>query len=112
MARQVAAYIAEERRRLGEETGEEEEEVDAETIADISRTLAEARARGAPTPNAAVFVDRAVQRRREALTLLARMDREASGMDPELEAAFVAAQRASQAAAKAPRRLGGAPQPP
>merc|ERR1712060_212969 len=91
-------------------TGEDEEEVDAETMADISRVLAEARARGAPVPNAAVFVDRAVQRRREALVTQARLDREASGMDPELEEAFLAAEQTARAAERAPRRLGGTSQ--
>jgi len=104
MARQVRAYLS--RREEGEE---QEEDGDQELLADISRTLAEARARGAPVPNAAVFVDRAVARRRQARELHARMAREASGLDPEIEDAFAAAEQSLAASARAPRRLGGEP---
>ncbi|CAE7828183.1 DSK2A [Symbiodinium sp. CCMP2592] len=104
MARQVRAYLS--RREEGEE---QEEDGDEELLADISRTLAEARARGAPVPNAAVFVDRAVARRRQARELHARMAREASGLDPEIEDAFAAAEQSLAASARAPRRLGGEP---
>ena len=77
MARQVRAYL--------EREGHQVEEDGDELLADISRTLAEARARGAPVPNAAVFVDRSVERRRQARELQRRMAREASGLDPEIE---------------------------
>ncbi|CAE7368437.1 ubqln [Symbiodinium microadriaticum] len=104
MARQVRAYLS--RREEGEE---QEGDGDEELLADISRTLAEARARGAPVPNAAVFVDRTVARRRQARELHARMAREASGLDPEIEDAFAAAEQSLAASARAPRRLGGEP---
>eukprot|EP00490_Sorites_sp_Unknown_P023280 CAMPEP_0114690836 /NCGR_PEP_ID=MMETSP0191-20121206/66139_1 /TAXON_ID=126664 /ORGANISM="Sorites sp." /LENGTH=361 /DNA_ID=CAMNT_0001981243 /DNA_START=18 /DNA_END=1103 /DNA_ORIENTATION=- len=100
MAGQVRAYL--------EREGETIED-DDELLADISRTLADARARGAPVPNAAVFVDRAVARRRQARAFQQRMDREASGLDPEIEDAFAAAEQSVTAAARAPRRLGGSP---
>ena len=100
MARQVRAYL--------EQEGEPEADND-ELLQDISRTLSEARSRGAPVPNAAVFVNRAVARRRQALALQQRMDREASGLDPEIEDAFAAAEQSVSAAARAPRRLGGEP---
>jgi len=75
-------------------------------LADIAGTLAECRSRGAPVPNARVFVDRAVERRRQARALQARLDREASGMEPELEDALAAAEVSVAAAARMPRRLG------
>ena len=105
MARQVRAYL--EREAGAGEAGEGGE--DDELLADISRTLADARARGAPVPNAAVFVDRAVARRRQARAFQQRMHREASGLDPEIEDAFAAAEQSVTAAANAPRRLGGSP---
>ena len=112
MARQVRAYLEREGRE-GREGAEDREgeniEDDDELLADISRTLADARARGAPVPNAAVFVDRAVARRRQARAFQQRMDREASGLDPEIEDAFAAAEQSVTAAARAPRRLGGSP---
>lgn len=100
MAGQVRAYL--------EREGETVED-DEELLADISRTLSDARARGAPVPNAAVFVDRAVARRRQARAFQQRMDREASGLDPEIEDAFAAAEQSVTAAARAPRKLGGPP---
>ncbi|CAK9074728.1 Ubiquilin (Suppressor of NosA) [Durusdinium trenchii] len=104
MARQVRAYL--------EREGEPEADND-ELLVDISRTLAAARERGAPVPNAVVFVDRAVARRRQSLALQQRMDREIrSGLDPEIEDAFAAAEQSVSAAARAPRRLGGEPPPP
>ena len=108
MARQVRAYLARREGEAGEEEGDGEDE---DLLADISRTLAEARARGAPVPNAAVFVDRAVARRRQARELHARMAREASGLDPEIEDAFLAAEQSLAAAARAPRRLGDSSRP-
>eukprot|EP00438_Fugacium_kawagutii_P027171 Skav214900 [mRNA] locus=scaffold1561:129564:143547:- [translate_table: standard] len=98
MAGQVRAYLEREGETL---------EDDEELLGDISRTLADARARGAPVPNAAVFVDRAVARRRQARAFQQRLDREASGLDPEIEDAFSAAEQTVSAAARAPRRLGG-----
>lgn len=115
MARQVRAYLDREGHegREGREGAEDRDgenlEDDDELLADISRTLADARARGAPVPNAAVFVDRAVARRRQARAFQQRMDREASGLDPEIEDAFAAAEQSVTAAARAPRRLGGSP---
>jgi len=127
MAARVAHYLANERARAaaadprGEDgqapvvgADEDLEEEDPELLADIAGVLADARSRGAPVPNAAVFVDRAVARRREARALQARLDREAQGMDADLEDAFLAAQQVAEAAEKAPRRLGHGPgvQPP
>lgn len=109
MARQVRAYLEREGREGAEGREGETIEDDDELLADISRTLADARARGAPVPNAAVFVDRAVARRRQARAFQQRMDREASGLDPEIEDAFAAAEQSVTAAARAPRRLGGSP---
>mmetsp|Transcript_65816 Transcript_65816/g.195871 ORF Transcript_65816/g.195871 Transcript_65816/m.195871 type:complete len:128 (-) Transcript_65816:157-540(-) len=87
----------------------EAEEEDPELLAHIARTMAEARARGAPVPRAAQFVDRALNRARDARALGARLEREASGLQPELEDALAAAEQTTAAAARAPRRLGGAP---
>lgn len=91
---------------------EEAEGEDPELLAHIARTMAEARARGAPVPRAAQFVDRALDRARDARALGERLDREASGLQPELEDALAAAEQAAAAAARAPRRLGrAAPEP-
>ena len=100
MTRQVRGYL--------ERSGEMDEELLTEISSDISRTLAEARGRGAPVPNAAVFVDRAVARMRQAKARQERLDREASGIDPEIEEAFAAAEQSVSAAQRAPRRLGDA----
>lgn len=93
MARAVRAYL-----------GESEE--DAELLADVSRVLAEARSRGAPVPNAAAFVDRTVARRRDGRARQARLDREAAGLQPELEDALAVAEATAAASARMPRRLG------
>lgn len=84
-----------------------DEEEDPELLDEIARTMAEARARGAPVPNPAFFVDRALNRARQARALGERLDREASGMDPELADALEAAERTTSAVARAPKRLGG-----
>mmetsp|Transcript_34809 Transcript_34809/g.110542 ORF Transcript_34809/g.110542 Transcript_34809/m.110542 type:complete len:170 (+) Transcript_34809:247-756(+) len=105
MAARVRAYLAAEHGGAGQGTGEE----DPEVLADIAGVLAEARSRGAPVPNAGVFVDRAVARRREVRARQARLDREASGLDPELEDALAAAEVDVAAAARWPRRLGHGP---
>jgi len=85
----------------------EDEEEDPELLDEIARTMAEARARGAPVPNPAFFVDRALNRARQARALGERLDREASGMDPELADALAAAEQTTSAVARAPKRLGG-----
>ena len=103
MTRQVRGYL-----ERSEQSGEMDEELLTEISSDISRTLAEARGRGAPVPNAAVFVDRAVARMRQAKARKERLDREASGIDPEIEEAFAAAEQSVSAAQRAPRRLGDA----
>ncbi|CAJ1348475.1 unnamed protein product [Effrenium voratum] len=77
-------------------------EADEEVLADISQTLAEARSRGAPVPRAAVFAERAVARAAQRRARQRRMEREASGMDPEIEDAMAAAEQQ----ARRPRRLG------
>mmetsp|Transcript_14257 Transcript_14257/g.39339 ORF Transcript_14257/g.39339 Transcript_14257/m.39339 type:complete len:423 (+) Transcript_14257:88-1356(+) len=86
---------------------EEDAEVDEELLGEIARTMAEARARGAPVPNAARFVDRALARAQQARVLQERLRREAGDIDPDLEDAVAAAERSVAAAARAPRRLGG-----
>lgn len=103
MAQRVLAYLR------SEHGGDDAMDGDADLLADIAGTLAECRSRGAPVPNAAVFVDRAVARRREMLTRQARLDREASGLDPELEDALRAAEVTAAAAEHMPRRLGHGP---
>merc|ERR1719323_1277491 len=90
----------------------EPEEEDPDLLAHISRTMAEARARGAPVPHAAQFVTHALERARQARALGRRLEREASGLQPELEDALAAAEQSAAAAARAPRRLGGGPSPP
>lgn len=117
MEMQVRAYLAQERARARQQAlgpgaanpVPEDDDMgaeDAELMADIAGTLAEARSRGAPVPNPRVFVDRAVARRGQSRALQARLDREASGMEPELEDALAAAELASAAQARWPRRLG------
>merc|ERR1712232_1063638 len=91
-----------------EAEGEESAE-DPELLAEIARTMAEARARGAPVPNIQSFVERALSRAQQARVLAERLRREAGDMDPDLEDAVAAAESSVQAAARAPRRLGGAP---
>lgn len=124
MARQVRAYLAAERARAAAGEGtpidapavgadEDFELDDPEFLGTISGILAEARSRGAPVPNAAYFVDRAVNRRRQARAMQVRLDREAQGMDADLEEAFLAAERIAAAAEREdrPRRLGHGPAP-
>jgi len=106
MAGQVQAYLAQEE-QADEELRAGGPEDNERLVAHIAGVLAEARARGAPVPRARFFVDRELARRREARALQARLDREASGLDPDLEDALVAAQRSAAAAETAPRRLGG-----
>lgn len=117
MEHQVRRLVEE--RRVGEagrggappgrqqEPAAQADEADPELLAHIARTMAEARARGAPVPRAAQFVDRALSRAHDARVLGERLDREASGMDPELEDALTAAEQSAAAAVRAPRRLGG-----
>lgn len=106
MAGQVQAYLSQAEQASGElrAGGPDDNE---SLVAHIAGVLAEAHARGAPVPRARFFVDRELTRRREARALQARLDREAVGLDPDLEDAFVAAQRSAAAAETAPRRLGG-----
>jgi len=120
MEQQVRRLVAERRRAdaaggLGAPQGppgdEDEGDEDPELLAHIARTMAEARARGAPVPRAVQFVDRALDRARDARALDVRLEREASGLQPELEDALAAAEQSTAAAARAPRRLGHGPQP-
>lgn len=90
---------------------EDDEEEDAELVAEISRTFAEARARGAPVPNAVSFVDRAVVRRQEAQARQRRLAREAGDIDPDLEDAVADAEQVLAAQARLPRRLGSSSPP-
>jgi len=85
---------------------EDDTDEDPELLAYITRTFAEARARGAPVPNARAFVDHALVRAQQRQELQARLDREASGLQPELEDALAAAEVSVAAAARWPRRLG------
>lgn len=120
MLDRVRAYLIRERAAATEEPGrrgagaanppeQDLDENDPELLADIAGVLSEARSRGAPVPNAAVFVDRCVARRRQSRALQTRLDREASGMEPELEDALAAAEQTAAAAARMPRRLGRGP---
>lgn len=123
MTRQVRALAAERLRetprngpgafaRPQEGGSDDEGDEDPELVADIARTMAEARARGAPVPNAERFVERALRRAEEARAAAERRRREAADMDPELEDAVAAAELSIAAAARAPRRLDGpAPAP-
>lgn len=88
---------------------EDEHGEDPELLSDIARTMAEARSRGAPVPDVDRFVDRALQRARDARALQERLRREAGDMDPDLEDAVAAAEISSAAATRAPRKLGGGP---
>jgi len=101
MGHQVRLLVAE---RQGVDVDSIEE--DQELLDHIARTIAQARARGAPVPNPVSFVDQALSRAAQARALDARLDREAHGLDPELEDALMAAEQVTQAAARAPRRLG------
>mmetsp|Transcript_64836 Transcript_64836/g.154796 ORF Transcript_64836/g.154796 Transcript_64836/m.154796 type:complete len:405 (+) Transcript_64836:66-1280(+) len=104
MQREVRAMI--------EEQQGSDLEVDEELLADVARTMAEARARGAPVPNASAFVERALARARQRREREARFAREASGLDPDLEDALADAEQRQAAEARWPRRLGSAPQGP
>mmetsp|Transcript_43005 Transcript_43005/g.98825 ORF Transcript_43005/g.98825 Transcript_43005/m.98825 type:complete len:389 (-) Transcript_43005:57-1223(-) len=83
--------------------------VDNEMLAEISRPMAEARARGAPVPNPASFVEAGVTRVRQRREREARFAREANGLDPDVEDALADAEHSQAVAARMPRRLGGAP---
>jgi len=83
--------------------------VDDELLAEISRPMAEARARGAPVANAGAFVEAGVARVRQRREREARFAREANGLDPDLEDALAEAEHSQAVAARMPRRLGGAP---
>merc|ERR1712066_1049052 len=100
MGQRVRFLVAE---RQGVDVNSIEE--DQDLLDHIARTMAEARARGAPVPNPTVFVDRALARASQARALHARLEREASG-NPELEDALMQAEQVTAAAARAPRRLG------
>jgi len=82
-------------------------EEDPELLDEIARMMAEARSRGAPVPNAGIFVDRALDRARNRRATHERLRREAGDMDPDLEDAVEASERMAAAAERAPRRLGG-----
>lgn len=92
-----------------ERLDEVERQIDEECpdlLVEIARTMAEARARGAPVPNAAIFVDRAVAQARASRAHRQQLDREMSGLQPEVEDALAAAEIAAAAAARMPRKLG------
>ncbi|CAK0844946.1 unnamed protein product [Prorocentrum cordatum] len=115
MEREVRLLVAEQHRREAEEAAggvgparplPEQGEEDAELLDEIARQMAEARARGAPVPNARQFVARGLQRAQERRQRQERLLREAQGFDPDLEDALAAAEQTAAAAARAPRRLG------
>merc|ERR1719282_665066 len=118
MERQVRFLVAERQReearitasmrpgRPPVEQDQQQEEEDPELLDHIARTMAEARARGAPVPHAAFFVDRAIERARSMQALRIQLDREAGDIQPELEDALAAAEQSVAEAARAPRRLG------
>jgi hypothetical protein len=97
------------RLRVAERQGVDPENIeeDPSLMDHIARTMAEARARGAPVPNIDFFVNHTLSRAEQARALNTRLNREADGLDPELEDALIAAEQVTAAAARAPRRLGG-----
>lgn len=87
----------------------EDDDEDPELLADVTRMLAEARSRGAPVPRVGVFVERSLERRRQARMFESRLDREAGDMAPELADALAAAEVEANAKARMPRKLGHGP---
>lgn len=109
LPREVRAMGLQVRRVVAERQGVDVDSIeeDQDLIDHIARTMAQARARGAPVPNLNYFVEHALNRGAQARALTTRLNREADGLDPELEDALMAAEQATAAAAVFPRRLGG-----
>jgi len=105
MLRRVEAYLRSRREEEGGAEAIDEDDVTA-ILDEVAGVLRDARIRGAPVPNAADFVDRALVRRREQRLRQAHLDREAGDIDPELADALAAAEVAAGAAERWPRRLG------